>query len=277
MNATPIAATSEYPSGRSDAAVLRNLAGRYPQEMVAGQLQDVQRILHNLRLALAAAPDVPRSQLAICDLGGGIGLFSVGAAALGVGRSVLVDDFDDQVNHRTGPAVLDLHRSLNVEIHSRDVVTAGIADIHGAFDVITSFDSMEHWHHSPKKLFAQVAGKLKPGGAFVLGVPNCANLRKRIAGLLGRNKWTAMDEWYEAPVFRGHVREPDVEDLHYIARDMGLERVRITGRNWLGHHSSSTAVRGLTRVVDPLLQLWPSLCSDITLVAFRPQSRTAAG
>src|SRR5262245_54020868 len=148
MNATPTAATADMPA-RSDAEVLRDLARRYPAGLVAGQLRDVDRILHNLRLALGAAGSTPREQLAICDLGGGVGLFAVGAAALGAGRSVLVDDFDDAINHRAGASLLDLHRELGVEIHSRDVVATGIADLPGQFDVITSFDSMEHWHHSP--------------------------------------------------------------------------------------------------------------------------------
>ena len=34
-----------------------------------------------------------------------------------------------------------------------------------------------------------------------------------------------MAHWYEPELFRGHVREPDVDDLRYIARDMGLEDV----------------------------------------------------
>jgi hypothetical protein len=45
---------------------------------------------------------------------------------------------------------------------------------------------MEHWHHSPKRLFRQVSDKLlKPGGRFVLAVPNCVNLRKRLSVPLG--------------------------------------------------------------------------------------------
>jgi len=71
--------------------------------------------------------------------------------------------------------------------------------------------------NSPKPVFAAVMRTLRPGGLFVLAGPNCANLRKRITLLLGRGKWGAMQDWYDAPRFRGHVREPDVEVLRYIA------------------------------------------------------------
>jgi hypothetical protein len=87
---------------------------------------------------------------------------------------------------------------------------------------------------------------LKPGGLFFLGVPNCVNLRKRITVPLGAGKWSAIEEWYEREMFRGHVREPDVGDLRYIARDLGLRDVRIFGRNWLGYASRHGWVRALT-------------------------------
>ena len=202
----------------------------------------------------------------ICDLCGGIGLFSVGCSAYGMKRTVLIDDFNDSVNHRVGDSILDIHKGHGVEVFSRDVVEKGILDIAGNFDIITTFDSMEHWHHSPKNLFHEVMEKLKSGGVFVLGVPNCVNIRKRISVPLGIGKWSGMQDWYEVDKFRGHVREPDVSDLKYIARDMELIDVTIFGRNWLGYFSTNQAIRLITKVIDYPLRLKPSLCSDIYLV-----------
>jgi len=159
---------------------LNKVAHEYPQNMIGGQVRDITRIAFNIGLVLTAAKPKTPSELEICDLGGGVGLFSVGCAALGFRRSVLVDDFNDSVNQGAGDAILNVHRSYGVEIVSRDVVARGIRDLQGNFDVMTTFDSMEHWHRSPKKLFAEVIDKLKPGGIFVLGVPNCVNLRKRL-------------------------------------------------------------------------------------------------
>ncbi len=245
---------------------LRKVATQYPEDMVQGQVRDVDRITFNIGVALEAAKPKAPEELEICDLGGGIGLFSVGCAAYGLKRTVLVDDFNDSVNQRVGASIFDLHRSLGVEVISHDVVENGIQDIEGPFDIITTFDSMEHWHHSPKKLFGEVTKKLKPGGTFVLGVPNCVNMRKRITVPFGIGKWSQMKDWYEAGLFRGHVREPDVSDLRYIACDMGLVDIKIYGRNWLGYYSSKPAVRFATKLMDYPLRLKPSLCSDLYLV-----------
>jgi SAM-dependent methyltransferase len=135
-----------------------------------------------------------------------------------------------------------------------------------SIDVFTSFDSMEHWHASPKALFRQCRRALRPGGLFLLGAPNCVNLRKRISVPLGRGKWTSMNDWYESPVFRGHVREPDIEDLRYIGRDIELTNVQILGRNWQGYSHASRLLRTLTPIFDGPLRLFPGLCSDIYLL-----------
>jgi SAM-dependent methyltransferase len=202
-------------------------------------------------------------------VGGGVGLFSVGCAAAGFKRVVLIDDFRDEINRIAGDSILDLHRKRGIEVLSRDVVAQGLG-AEGPFDAVTSFDSMEHWHHSPKRLFRQIMDALRPGGLFVLGVPNCVNLRKRLTVPLGRGKWSRMADWYEPEVFRGHVREPDVDDLRYIGRDLGLENSRILGRNWLGLLSSNPLMRIATIAADRPLRLFPSLCSDIYLVGKKP-------
>jgi hypothetical protein len=80
-----------------------------------------------------------------------------------------------------------------------------------------------------------------------------------------------MAEWYEPPVFRGHVREPDVDDLRYIAGDLGLEKTQIFGRNWLGYGHRSWVMRGLMPLADVALRLRPSVCSDIYLVGNKPK------
>jgi SAM-dependent methyltransferase len=250
------------------AARLASLAREYPPALTASQLSDVPRIAFHLALALGSTPE-RWADTAVCDIGGGVGLFSVGCAALGVRRSVLIDDFRDGINVGFGDAALGPHRAYGVEVHACDAIADGLRP-KGPFDVVTTFDSMEQWHSSPRRLFADVVRELKPGGRFVLGGPNCVNLRKRISVPLGRGKWSAFEDWYAPDVFRCHVREPDVDDLRRIAADLKLERVRILGRNWLGHGSSSRMARMATRIIDHPLRLRPSLCSDIYLVGHKP-------
>lgn len=245
--------------------VLSDIARQYPPELVDAQLRDVPRIAFNISLVTAEHG----TRCRVADLGGGIGMFSVGCAALGM-DAVLVDDFEDAVNLQHGGGPLALHAKYGVTVVKRNVVQDSLDFAPASFDTITTFDSMEHWHNSPKRLFHDVAGALRPGGLFVLGVPNCVNLRKRISVPLGIGSWSLMQDWYEEKTFRGHVREPDVTDLRYIARDMALEGVRIVGRNWLGYISRFPLVRLLTPAIDRPLQLFPSLCADLYLLGRKP-------
>ncbi|MCB9895819.1 MAG: class I SAM-dependent methyltransferase [Planctomycetes bacterium] len=250
---------------RSDIARrLHELVEAYPQALQAGQQADVARISFHLSLLLRRVPGGR-----VADIGGGVGLFSIGARAFGL-QSVLVDDFRDSVNTAHGEAALEPHRKLGVEVISRDVIAEGVEFEPASLDAVTSFDSMEHWHHSPRKLFAQLMEALKPGGWFILGVPNAVNMRKRLTVPFGRGKWSSMQEWYVEPVFRGHVREPDARDLRYIARDLKLEAVHIFGRNWQGRLSPNGLVRAMTAVFDLPLRLRAGWCSDLYLVGRKP-------
>ena len=269
-------------AGAAGRAELEALARRFPEQLVESQLVDLPRVAFELELVL----ERKGADVALCDVGSGVGLFPAACAQAGMWVTMMDDfaspfagedsaravpDAPDAVNFGGVEDALEFQRSLGVRIEQRDPLVEGFGFAAETLDVVTIFDSMEHWHHSPKRLFAEMREALRPGGLFVVGGPNCVNLRKRLTVPLGRGKWSEMTHWYEPEYFRGHVREPDVEDLHYIARDMGLTGVEILGRNWAGYLSGRRAVRALTAIIDPVLQLRPSLCSDIYLVARKPE------
>jgi SAM-dependent methyltransferase len=245
-------------------ALLRGVADEYPPELRGGQRDDIRRIAYNIALSVG---DRPKGST-IADIGGGLGLFSVGCAAFGM-RSILVDDFRDPGNIQIARDVLAIHRRHGVTVRECDVIADGVDLAPGSIDVITSFDSIEHWHHSPKALLHGLMRALKPGGRLVIGAPNCVNLRKRISVPLGIGKWSTMRDWYEEKTFRGHVREPDVADLRYMAADLGLTDVSVVGRNWLGYGNRHAIVRRLTPIVDRALWPFPSLCSDLYVVGYK--------
>ncbi len=245
--------------------LLTELAHEYPPKLVEVQLADRPRIAFELALVPHRAGEAIR----ICDVGGGLGLFSVACAALGW-NSVLIDDFGKSAHEQYDESCFAPHRRHGVEVMRLDILEDNLPLAPGSLDVVTCFDTMEHLHHSPKKLFHMLVSALKPGGTFVLSAPNCVNLRKRLTVPLGYGKWSRMADWYEAEYFRSHVREPDVDDLRYIARDLGLANVRILGRNWMTHTSSRRLVRGLGRAMDILLRPWPSLCPNLYLLANKP-------
>jgi SAM-dependent methyltransferase len=242
--------------------VLKRIADSYPPAIAAVQRYiDVPRNAFNLSLLFT----LPRGAR-IGDIGGGISLFSPGCAALGFDVT-LVDDFGGAWQKMVADDVLDrVHRAFGVKVVSRDIVSDGVEFEPQSFDAFTIFDTMEHWHNSPKRLFHQLMTALKPGGLFIISGPNCVNLRKRITVPFGVGKWTAMRDWYEVEQFRSHVREPDVDDLRYIAADLGLKNARVIGRNWSGYRSRFRAARIVTPLIDGMLRLRPSLCSDIYLV-----------
>lgn len=250
-----------------DHAQLRQLAHEYPEGLRPKALMDVDRQVFHVSLVEDLVPG-PEGAV-VADIGGGLSMLSPALTMAGM-RAVLVDDFKDQGYDRHRDHVLELHRRRGVEVLDRDVIAEGLDLEAGSLDAAISIDSMEHFHHSPKPLFRDILAALKPGGWFVIGVPNNVNLRKRVMVPLGRAKWSHMSDWYESPTFRGHVREPDVEDLHYIAGDLGLTEVTVMGRNWQGHYNPRPWVRRLTPYVDRALQRRPALCSDLYLLGRKP-------
>lgn len=262
-------------------SVFEEVARGFPPDLVEEQLWDLPRIVYNAMLVV----DHMGTDVSICDIGSGVGSFGAGCAKLGM-RTTIMDDFDhpyadagmagappdapDAINFERAERILDVHRAAGVTIERRDPLVDGFGFGPRSLEVVTTFGSMEHWHHSPKKLFASVVEALVPGGLFVLSTPNCVALSKRIKVPLGLAKWSQMAAWYEAPRFRGHVREPDVDDLRYIARDMGLVDVEIRGRNWIGQLSSRPHIRRIALGLDRVLRPFPTLCSDIYLIGRKP-------
>jgi SAM-dependent methyltransferase len=246
------------------ASQLRALARAYPPSLVEHQLADLPRIIFHLQLVVARCGPSAR----VCDVGGGVGLFSLGCAALGM-RVMLIDDFRDPVNALIGDDILELHRERGVEVVRRDVIEDGVTLEAETFDAITTFDSIEHWHHSPRRLLHHLEAALRPGGTLVVGAPNRVNLRKRLTTVFGVNDWSPFEEWYIPNRFRGHVREPTVGELRGIASDLGLDHVEVLGRNWLGLTHRKRAIRLTSRVMDRPLRRAPALCSDIYVVGAR--------
>ncbi len=239
------------------ASTLREVALRYPEQYIAHQLRDIPRIAFNLDLVQKL---VQKNAPVIADVGGGWGLFSPGAAALGW-RTTLIDDFRGAgIQGRDTDPRLTPHRELGVTIRFEDV-TAGLSLPASQFDAVTCFETLEHLHGGVRRVFQTILDSIRPGGWFVLSGPNCVNIRKRMTVPLGYGKWSPLRLWYAEDSFGGHVREPDVEDLRYIATDLGLKQVKVFGRNWTG--TDRPGIRQLMPLADPLLRLRPSLCSNI--------------
>lgn len=237
----------------------------YPPRFQAMIRPNRSRLLWQLKTAVDKVPEGG----SILDIGAGVVPFMLVLARMGY-KTAIMDDFGDNTYPREEvDVVLRLFNEAGVQIIRGDAFEDPQNFPLKNMDMMTTHDSMEHWHNSPKTFFHVLWGRLNPNGLFWIGVPNCVNLRKRITVPLGYGKWSAMKNWYEEPIFRGHVREPDVGDLAYIARDLKASKFEIVGKNWLGYRHPKSWVRTITPLIDKPMQLRPSLCSDIYLFAWK--------
>lgn len=196
----------------------------------------------------------------------------------------LIDDFGGGGGLETGPwldGLTTMRRvcnGLGARLLEMDFLFSPLPLDSASVDVVTSFHSLEHWHHSPKRLFAEIVRVLRPGGFVILATPNAANLRRRIACLLGHNVGAELDDWHHCgdPVFRGHVRVPTVKDLKQLLLWNGLEIAAVHGRNFIGRQSGSLRrlpgrlVWALGAAADLFLRGVPTLCSDIHVIGRKP-------
>jgi SAM-dependent methyltransferase len=242
------------PDDSGISSVLNRLLDSYPADVRPALREDAPRFVEHASWVRGAS--------SLLDIGGGFSPFGPLCATLGA-SVVVVDSFEHEFFMRA-----DLRETVTAtgtQLLARDAVREPLGLERGSFDAITSFDSLEHWHHSPKQLFAELRSVAHTGTVFVLGAPNAVNLRKRIAVPLGRSNWALFDDWYHEPTFFGHVREPTVSDLRLISEDLGLKNWTIVGRNWLGYRG--TELRAwITRAIDRPLRLRPALCANLYLV-----------
>jgi SAM-dependent methyltransferase len=204
----------------------------------------------------------------VCDIGGGWGAFAALCGAMDL-ECTLVDDFMDRGHSDGSDPRWDLSSAYGFRVLQQDILHEDFSLERRRYDVITFFDVLEHLHNSPKKLLQVALDALKPGGLMVVGVPNCVNLLKRLRMIMGTCNWSPMEEWYDTPIFRSHVREPSVSDLHYIARDLDLKKAKVFGRNWAGLMNQSFGARLIASFSDNILRLRPSLCSNLYLTGFK--------
>jgi len=209
----------------------------------------------------------------VVDIGGSSGFHASILARLGM-KAICVDNFkirergninDSFYNHDL--AAEQVAVEFGVEFIHADLLHWTPPFPNSSIDVVMSIDNIEHLHHSPRNLYMQLVRRLRPGGLFLLGGPNAANLLKRVRVPLGRNIYSQLEEWYMHKQFIGHVREPVVSDLIFIAEDLNLKLISIAGRNWLGLIKLPNAIRGPAQIFSGLLELFPTLCSDIYMLA----------
>lgn len=246
-------------------SVLWHLASEYPASLVAAQQRDIPRVTYHVRLALRYASPYPT----ICDVGGGLGMFSLALAALGY-PSILVDDFGSKSCVSINYSALQLHRHYGVQIVSRDLSADGFDLAPESADVITSFCANVLIHQSSQDLFRQLVEILRPGGIVLLCCSRCVNLRQRLAIPFGGAGRISTDERHESDVICTSGCGPNLRDLHSICRDLGLQVLKVAGCNWQGRRSNRLLTRFAASCAGWALRAFPCACSDLYIVGRKP-------
>jgi len=230
-----------------------------------------------VRLAFEAGQLAPGKKLV--DLGCGLSLFGLLCRMYGPDVA-LVDDFGGGGGVALGgilkpPPFLEwITACHDMEVIWQDFLVKPLPFPPASVDLVTCFHSLEHWHHSPRRLFSEIRRVLKPGGFLFLATPNAANIRKRFFLMIGKSNFPELFTWYRDgdPVYRGHVREPVLKDLEEMLHWNGFQVVGKWGENFIGADSHSLSflpksmVRFLARSSAFFLRQFPTLCSDLHIV-----------
>lgn len=197
----------------------------------------------------------------VLDFGCGAGVNAILLSTIyGIQVSV-VDRFDEfEVEHKRTAGdvdiVTDRLESVGVQVirGSFDNLSAALAGV--AFDIVTSFDVIEHIGNGPSIFVTALMEAVRPSGSLLLGTPNQQHIFNRVKALAGLNTWEDFGTWYEGNPFYGHVRELLVSDLKQIAR-----RVEAADEYFI--HSSNYVYRDRLPLagaaLDTIMSLFPSL------------------
>jgi SAM-dependent methyltransferase len=111
-----------------------------------------------------------------------------------------------------------------LDIHEGTIKSAGFAG--GAFDVVCSFDVIEHLHN-PLEIFDEARRVLKPGGLLLLGTGDSDALTARLAG----SRWTYLCIPEHISFFNSCSLKKGLEKLDFS--DFGFVRVHHGLRNFV--------------------------------------------
>jgi SAM-dependent methyltransferase len=141
----------------------------------------------------------------ILDIGAATGIFLDGMRRLG---------WDTVGIEPTASAAHYARERLGLQVQTARLEETNFAD--ASFDAITMWDVLEHVHE-PRTVLAEVARLLRPGGLFVLSLPNPDSLEARLLGA----HWLGWDLPRHLNLFR-----PALLRAHLARYGMPVERVR---------------------------------------------------
>jgi 2-polyprenyl-3-methyl-5-hydroxy-6-metoxy-1,4-benzoquinol methylase len=194
-------------------------------------------------------------QLRVLELGigwGGASLCLAREGALVIG----VDDFSDGLDVQGVPQMRFLE-AQRVRVVRGNLLALPVR--RASFDVVILNDVLEHMS-VPKRVLRMINGLLKPGGLFIMEVPNSVALYKRLRVLCGRSNYYRIEHFFLDEEYRGHVREYTKTEIAYMFEQTGFTALEIRGVNqayrpWFESRTPSAAARPLLRLYSALTGL----------------------
>ncbi|WP_029029345.1 class I SAM-dependent methyltransferase [Salinarimonas rosea] len=182
--------------------------------------------LPSTRMRIAAAlMSVPGGR--VCDVGGGVSLYPLVARLMGTEVTVVdaLRGWEGDVRPR-----VEALSHAGIRFVEADVETMRLPE--NAYDAVVAFETIEHLPHSPRPVLEKMVGALVPGGRLCLSVPNIARLDMRLRLLGGRSPHENVVHFFrEGTPFHGHHREYTLDELRWIAGELGLVGIRGFGVN----------------------------------------------
>ena len=206
----------------------------------------------------------------LLDIGSFVNIYPPVLSSLGMNVTVL-DNFrqrrDIKEQKRIDFALKNVYSKLNIEVIEEDVFSFDFAKLTEQYDVITSFEVFEHLIDSPKPIMSGIHKALRPGGRFILSIPNISSLFKRVKLLFGHSPLPNYKRYYHnGNPFTGHRRELTSTEACWMVEQVGLKVDKCFGTNICGTKNQ----KKLTRFIQNF-QVLPSLMSYFFVIARKPE------
>lgn len=154
------------------------------------------------------------------DFGGGLSLYPLILAQLGM--DVTIADLYTGQN----PSRMAMFSANGVTLVEADLYTVEMP--RSRLDGVSIFETIEHLPHSPKPVLDKMVAALKPGGRFLLSVPNICRIENRFRMLTGRNPMGKYRYLFESGErFLGHHREMTIAEVAWLPSQLGLQMDRV--------------------------------------------------
>ncbi|OFZ53960.1 MAG: hypothetical protein A2428_16300 [Bdellovibrionales bacterium RIFOXYC1_FULL_54_43] len=182
-------------------------------------------------LKVARTKSTPRPKF--LDIGCGVG---VNACVLSqvFGFEVFVadrlDEFAPELKREVGDAdgVIRRWEQFGVKGIRQNFIQDGFPkEWQGTFDIVTTFDVIEHFTFSPLPFLRSSRELLNSGGTLMVGTPNQVHLYNRLKSLVGKNTWEDFQYFIDCDTFYGHVREFTPRELREMILRTKLDNIDV--------------------------------------------------